>query len=271
MPIDPALFYTGIVAEIYGPLRGDGPPDPAPYVAFVGRTGEPALELGCGDGDPLLDLRERGIDVDGLDSSPDMIDRCRSRAVERGVDTTLYCQPMETMQLPRRYRSIYLAGPTFNLLPDDETAALALTRIAEHLLPDGAALVPLFVPQPTPPKALGMVRRHATPDGRHMAFSAIDETYDEQARTRVTTLRYELTTDGDTAVVERPWLLHWYTQDGFRAMAEAAGLHVAAVRRAAGGAADPDDTDIVLILTPSRRTQVREEGPRRSSTNRQNG
>jgi SAM-dependent methyltransferase len=253
-PVDPALFYTGIVADIYGPLRGDGPPDPAPYAAFVRRSGEPALELGCGDGDPLLDLRELGLDVEGLDSSPDMLERCRARAAARGVDVVLHCQPMESMGLPRRYRSIYIAGPTFNLLPDDDIAARALAAIALHLEDGGAALVPLFVPEPTDPAYFGAARRHTTDAGVQMAFSALDETYDAQRRTRITTVRYELTVDEVTEVAERPWLLHWYTQDGFRALAESAGLHVSAVRRPTGGSAEPDDTEFVFVLTPSRRT-----------------
>jgi SAM-dependent methyltransferase len=247
-PVDPALFYTGIVADIYRPLRGEGPPDPAPYEAFVRRAGEPALELGCGDGDPLLDLRALGLDVEGLDSSPDMLDRCRARAAARGLDVVLHQQPMESMRLARRYRSIFIAGPTFNLLPDDERATRALAAIAEHLHPEGTALVPLFIPGRTDVAVLGVARRHVTDDGVHMAVTAMDETYDEHDRTRVTTLRYELTSAGTATVVDRPWLLHWHTQQGFRQLAESAGLRVAAVRRPGGGPAEPADESFVFLL-----------------------
>ena len=44
---------------------------------------------------------------------------------------------MEAMELPRPFRSIYLAGPTFNLLVDDDTAWRALARIRAHLEPEG--------------------------------------------------------------------------------------------------------------------------------------
>ena len=69
---------------------------------------------------------------------------------------------MEAMELRRHYRSIYLAGPSFNLLPDDDTAWRALARIRAHLEPDGSALIPLFVPAPVPDERLG---RAAHPRG----------------------------------------------------------------------------------------------------------
>ncbi|WP_407061585.1 methyltransferase domain-containing protein [Actinomadura napierensis] len=40
------------------------------------------MELGCGDGDPLLELRRRGLDVDGVDSSADKLERLGRRARE---------------------------------------------------------------------------------------------------------------------------------------------------------------------------------------------
>lgn len=251
-PDDPTAFYTGIVAELYGPLRGAGAPDAAPYAAFVRRSGEPALELGCGDGDPLLDLCAAGLHVEGLDSSPDMLERCRRRAAARHLDVVLHERSMTDIGIGRRFRAIYLAGPTFNLLPDDDTAAAALASIAAHLADDGTALVPLFVPEPTPAAQLGAPRRHRTTEGIEMAVCAVAEAYDVARRRRTTTLRYERTAGGVTEVVERAWVLHWHTRPGFEALAVAAGLRVVAVRRASGGAAEPDDTDVAVLLQRAR-------------------
>ncbi len=236
--LDPADFYTGLVARLYAPLRSVDP-DPAPYAAFIAAVGQPALELGCGDGDPLLDLVAQGLDVEGLDSSADMLAGARARAAERDLTATPHHAPMEAMDLGRRYRSIFLAGPTFNLVLDDDLVAAALARVHDHLEPGGSALVPLFVPEDETHR-VGEVTSSGT-----MRVTRVGSERDETARLQTVVLRYE---DGDESL-ERPWTLHWHTQDGFRALAETAGLEVAAVLAADGSRATPDATAFVFWLT----------------------
>jgi hypothetical protein len=57
--MDPADFYTGIVAELYSPLKSTSQ-SWEPYAEFIEAAGQPALELGCGEGEPLLELLRRG-------------------------------------------------------------------------------------------------------------------------------------------------------------------------------------------------------------------
>jgi SAM-dependent methyltransferase len=246
-PVEPRLFYTGVVAHVYAPLRSVVP-DPEPYARFIATSGEPALELGCGTGDPLLDLRGRGLDIEGLDSSADMLARCRSEAAGRGIDVALHHQPMESMDLVRKYRTIFLAGPTFNLLPDDDTARRALQRVRAHLQPEGQALIPLFLPAATEPEDLGRTREQTSPDGTCMRVTPISEERDEVRRTQTTILRYELITVHERIVEARPWRLHWHTQDGFHRLATEAGFAVRATLRPDGTAAIPTDQAFVFIL-----------------------
>lgn len=234
--IEPALFYTGLVAELYEPLRSVTQ-DPDPYARFIGVSGEPALELGCGDGHPLLVLRGRGIDVEGVDSSADMLDRCRRTADAKGLEVVLHHQKMESLDLGRRYRSIFLAGPTFNLLPDDGVVAGALDGIRRHLDDGGSALVPLFVPRPTPSDQLGEVRQATEEDGSVIRVAAVVERRDEGERLVETVMRYERSRGDATTVVERTWVLHWHSQVAFRSLAAAAGLETVAVLDAEGAPA----------------------------------
>ncbi|MFI6814572.1 methyltransferase domain-containing protein [Nonomuraea sp. NPDC050328] len=236
----PADFYTGIVADLYGPLKSYSQ-EAAPYASFIREAGQPALELGCGDGDPLLALLDLGLDVDGVDSSADMLDRCRARSTSQR-EPALYHQRMESLDLPRHYWAVFLAGPTFTLLPDDATALAALRAIRAHLAPDGQALIPLFIPSPTPVADMGRVRTATAPDGAELRVSVVSEERDEAARTQVTVWRYERHLDGESTVEDRPWTVHWHTRAGFEALAAEAGLAVAAVE------SSPDGTDLRFRL-----------------------
>lgn len=224
--MDAADFYTGIVPDVYSVLRGSRF-DAGHYRAFILRHGTPVLELGCGDDGPFFDLLAEGFDIDGVDSSADMVRRGRERIAADGPSAgaatgVIHHQRMEDLDLGRRYRSIYLAGPTFNLLPDDDTSLRALRAIAAHLEPSGAALVPLWVPPPTAPSEFGRVRSAKLGDGE-ARFTVLEEKYDVDERTRTTLSRYELV-GPDTATVERDWIIHWHTPESFRALAQAAGL-----------------------------------------------
>jgi hypothetical protein len=178
-----------------------------------------------------------------------MLARCRAAATARGLEVALHHQSMETMRLGRRYRSIFLAWPTFNLLPDDDAARRALERIREHLAFDGAALIPLFMPRPTPNAELGRPREHVTADGCRLRVTTIGESRDERARLQTSVLRYEVITPNRTDVDERPWVLHWHTVDGFGELVRDVGLRTRSVRRPDGSPATPTDDAFVFRLT----------------------
>lgn len=226
----PDQFYTGLVAIAYGPLRGEiAPADP--YERFIRRSGEPALEIGCGHGEPLLDLVERGLDVTGLDSSADMLTLCSAEAERRGMQVKLICSPMEQLDVEQRFRSIFFAGPTFQLVIDENMAREALTCIATHLAPDGRALIPLFQPRRTKPEHVGIWREHLSPEHGLLAFQTIAEDFRPDERRVDTTLRYRRgPAEAPLEQVDRVWSLRWYVDNEFEALAEAAGLACARVR-----------------------------------------
>lgn len=242
-----ANFYTGIVAELYGPLKAYTQ-RAEPYAQFIAATGEPALELGCGDGEPLLDLRRAGLDVDGVDSSQDMLDCCRLAAHRDHIEVALFCQRMEELHLERRYHSIFLAGPTINLLPNDDTTLQALQRIREHLVPDGQALIPIFTPPRLPPSGIGVTKEQTQGDTL-ARVTTVEYQRTEEARTLTTILRYEKHTPGESQSTERPWVLHWHSQQEFRALATRAGLLTVAVELADGSRAPEEATDVSFRLS----------------------
>jgi hypothetical protein len=85
-----------------------------------------------------------------------------------------------------------------------------------------------------------------------LRVTTVSEGRHEADRRQTTVLRYERVDRDATTMVERPWVLHWHTQAGFRALAAAAGLTTKAVLDADGARAAEADQTFAFLLTPSR-------------------
>ena len=137
--------YRGLVAEAWDLLRGDTSNwgDRRFYRAIIERRGGPALDVGCGTGRLLLDYLAAGLDVDGVDNSPEMLAICRAKAAAARIDVEgrLFEQAMEALALERRYATIFVPSLSFQLLTDPAAAATAMTRFHDQLAPGGALVM----------------------------------------------------------------------------------------------------------------------------------
>jgi SAM-dependent methyltransferase len=145
MPEAPQTWHHGLVAQWWAEFNDEFRSHEIPYFqAFVER-GQPALDVGCGTGRLLLPFLRAGLDVDGCDVSADMVALCRDKAAREGLSPNLYVQPMHELELPRRYRTIFVCG-SFGLGSDRARDREALRRFHEHLEPDGTLLIDIEVP-----------------------------------------------------------------------------------------------------------------------------
>lgn len=140
----PQTWHYGVVAKWWAEFNTDGGPESEYFGRFV-RAGQPALDVGCGTGRLLIPYLKAGLDVDGCDISPDMIALCRERAEREGLAPTLRVQAMHELDMPRRYRTIYVCG-ALGVSGDRKQNERALDRMYEHLEPGGTLLVDSEVP-----------------------------------------------------------------------------------------------------------------------------
>jgi ubiquinone/menaquinone biosynthesis C-methylase UbiE len=141
----PDYDYYGLLASTWDIWRDDTAnwSDRFFYLDIIGHYGEPVLDIGCGTGRLLLDYLAEGIDIDGVDSSAQMLDICRANARRRGLRApALYQQQMERLDLPRSYRTIVGSSSVLQLVTEADAAAGALRRILGHLHPGGAFVTP---------------------------------------------------------------------------------------------------------------------------------
>lgn len=139
----PETWHYGLVADWWAEFNTDGP-----EIDYFGRfveRGQPALDAGCGTGRLLLPWLRAGYDVDGCDVSADMLDRCRQKALDEGLDPTLLVQPLHRLDPPRRYRTIIACG-VFGLGSTRAEDQEALQRFHRWLEPGGTLVLDNEVP-----------------------------------------------------------------------------------------------------------------------------
>ncbi|MDP2871608.1 MAG: class I SAM-dependent methyltransferase [Bacillota bacterium] len=136
------------------------------YVENGLRMGGPVLELGCGTGRVLIPLARAGVDVTGLDLSPDMLSECRRKldlepeAVSSRV--TLVQGDMRVLSLPGRFRLVLLPLYTFVHMTTRADKLACLSGVAAHLEPGGTLLMEVELDggyREAPAPVLNIVRR----------------------------------------------------------------------------------------------------------------
>lgn len=138
--------YHGMLAEFWDLFRGDTSTweDRFFYLDVVKKYGQPVLDVGCGTGRILLDFIQQGIDIDGVDNSPDMLALLQQKAEKLNLHPTVYQQEMTELSLPRKYQTILVPSSSFQLLLYEKLPPIAMNRFYEHLLPGGVLAMPFM-------------------------------------------------------------------------------------------------------------------------------
>jgi hypothetical protein len=98
-------------------------------------AGSQILDIGCGAAEPIARyIAGQGFAVTGIDSSPSLIEVCKSRL----PDQTWICADMRTIDMGRKFPGLIAWNSFFHLKPDDQRAMFPIFR--RHAAP-GAALM----------------------------------------------------------------------------------------------------------------------------------
>lgn len=114
------------------------------FLAEIAGQGR-ALEFAIGTGRVALPLKDRGIEVHGIEISEDMVGELRAKP--SGADVHVTVGDMATTRVPGSFRLVYLVCNTIgNLLTQAEQVA-CFRNAAAHLELGGCFVIELGVPQ----------------------------------------------------------------------------------------------------------------------------
>ena len=212
---DPGLFGRLWAATYDGP----GNPDPAPAVDFLAplADGGPVLELAVGTGRVALPLAARGIAVEGVEASPEMV--AHLRAKPGGADMPVTIGDMADVPVAGPYRLVFLVFNTLFNLVSEERQAACFRNVARVLAPGGAFVIETFVPDPADFDRDEQVQvREVTEDSATIRVHR----YDRAAQTFV---RQTVTFDA-AGVHLKPFAMRYAWPEQIDELAERAGLRL---------------------------------------------
>ena len=214
---DPGLFGRQWAVEYDGP----GNPDPVPAVDFLAglAAGGPVLELAIGSGRVALPLAARGVAVEGIEASPEMV--ALLRAKPGGDAIPIVVGDMADVGVTGPYPLVYLVFNTLFNLTGQGRQEDCFRNVARLLAPCGAFVIEAFVPDPAD------FDRDEQVQVSYVADDSVRLRLHQYDRAAQTFVRQTIifTSDG---VQLKPFGMHYRWPDQIDELAAAAGLSLEA-------------------------------------------
>jgi SAM-dependent methyltransferase len=161
----PRDWFAGPVAERYDSSLGERG-DPAVIDATAGflaeLAGGGALELGIGTGRIALPLAERGVRVQGIDLSPDMVAQLRAKPGGDAIPVAI--GDFATTTVGETFSLVYVVFNTINNLTTQDAQVACFENAAAHLEPRGCFVVEVGTPSCEPLRVFNLSGTHVGVD-----------------------------------------------------------------------------------------------------------
>jgi SAM-dependent methyltransferase len=211
-----------------------------------------SLEVGCGSGRLLLPLLRKGLPVEGLELSPEMLGLCREAAASEGLAPLLHEGDMESFAPGKKYASVLVPAFTLQLAADP---AAALAHFRGLLEQGGVIYLSVFIPMAELHRELPEGEwyddhRTTLPDGRSASVRTRHR-LDRKARVMEREHRYTLQgADGTVeAEHESKQVIRWFTARQLRGLLAKAGFEpLHAIADFDPGLPVDEDSQIITVV-----------------------
>ncbi len=214
------------------------------YMRHAQMSMGPILEPMCGSGRFLRPLWDKGIDIDGVDASPQMLAACQKHYTGSSCPT-LYPQFLDKLELPRKYGLVFIPAGSFGLITEVSQARESLCRIHAHMLPQAKLIVEIETPKAQPTDFGNwwggdwLERSEDT----QILMSGVNRSYDTKHHVAHMLFRYELFQAGQLVQTEiEPFDLKFYELQEFQDLLRMVGFQsIIPFKPYRGGLPDSED------------------------------
>jgi ubiquinone/menaquinone biosynthesis C-methylase UbiE len=184
------------------------------------------LEAMVGSGRVIIPLLESGLNVDGVDYSPQMLASCRQRCDERGLKPNLFEANLKELALPNKYEAIIIPAGSLLLIEKREESIEVLKRLYKHLESGGRLILDVFLPDQN--FEVGTYNGTSTftlPNGDIITMEDKLVEADLFNQYKISYLKYEKWRKGKLIQSElQRFALRWYGVEEFKLLLESIGF-----------------------------------------------
>lgn len=199
-------------------------PDVDFYTRISERKHGRVLELGCGNGRVLLELRARGIDVVGVDRSSKMLGDLVRKGTIRGLQAPVCVMDVRHLGFAARFDVVLCPYSLVTYMTEEQDAIRMLDEVGRLLAPEGIVVVDAFISRPVD-SSDAFTRDYARPFGAGTLVRSKRITKRSKRVNRIER-RYELRSADGTLEerIETCEDIRVYTPDELTALVSACGL-----------------------------------------------
>ena len=132
--------YGKLCTMMYEQLHPTADPQELAFYLSYAKPGEQMLELLCGSGRFLIPFWKKGLSIDGVDLSAQMLEQLEQKLPEAKPALHLHCCSADAYQTEKRYDYIFITCNSFSLFTDEELAKRVLKN-AKRLLSEQGVFV----------------------------------------------------------------------------------------------------------------------------------
>ena len=178
---DPAVYGASGIADEYDDLYQEewDTVGAVERIAALAEGGS-VLELGIGTGRLAVPLLERGLEVHGVDASPEMVAKLEEKVGDR---IPVSIGDFATVDAGGGFSLVVLAVNTIFALPDQEAQVACFANAARHLAPGGAFVVEAWIPDVGAFRHNRLVRPRIQQDTRISIETVLLDPVDQMMRT----------------------------------------------------------------------------------------
>jgi len=209
--------FGALNAGDYDKLHDPGTTEEAVALLAELAQGGRVLELAIGTGRVALPLAERGIKIEGVEASPEMLAKLRAKPSDEEIPVVI--GDMADVPVDGTFDFAFLIFNTLFNLTSQDAQLRCFANVAAHLKPGGAFLVEAFVPD------VAQFRDHRSLQPVHLDFGSLTlEAAIHDPVTQVIEYQYIRMTPEGTRLTPLPMRYAWPSEIDL--MAKLAGLEL---------------------------------------------